>query len=713
MPPETQLFVELFPIRAENLPPLTAYRMVMQPGSARLISERQTGRRLARLLRRSLPGAWLWAGQRLLTDTAPNPVRLAMLIDALRAEQAAIFGDLISLEEDVSWQASPAEQAQYALDAALPIIEPEIHRALAETAYDIRNAVLERVYDTRAWIVDGLPALSVSVISRLLYDVPVEHFLASLDKPSDLHGYVAALRTATVSGEIVRIAGKVGDLRARLLRQNDDPAMETYITSAADDHAVIRLSIGGEERDIVSDALWLVIRSEDLSRFDINRAQAEKALHLTPPLRSQMIRVVSDVMKGSGLIRNSFTSGAFPHLFGNWQPGEKIMLGSGKSRVYDPEATPFDFEKAGAFRLRENAGDQLRLSLINALGDGESADFVGDFMEAMRRLMERAFAQKLILVKERRMRVTTQANLESGVRALQKEEVDCVLIFLPDSAGAETSGFSDDSTLSDQYARAQIIGRGQPCLIVTESLMHKPEAMLTVIMGVMARAGHTPFILESPLPFCDRVIGLSFSRQGRKDGDHIHALSRIYRSDGLLLRARSAQEIRASAEPPSRELIARMLPKNLIARKRVIIHHEGRMQKALLRALGEWEDEADSTFSIVEIMQRGIPRLYAFSPGRIIPPSWGTTFRLNDREAFVVTSLGGIDGTPQPLHIMAEPPLTIEQAVQSVMTFTLFHHGAITRPRLPVTLHHEDLICSGAERGLLPDSLDTDLPFWL
>lgn len=711
--PESQLFVELFPIRVENLPSLTAYRMVTADSSVQRLSDRQLGQRVARRLRSTQEGAWLWLGSRIVTDTTPNPVKLAIAIEALRESQPDVFGHLEGLAEDIHWSPTAEVRAEYALKAVLPLIEPEIQTALAATAYGIRNALVEREYRTRAWVVEGSPALSVLVMSRLLYEVPVSRFMMTLEKPADIAGFIAAVKSAPIQGEILKVSGKAGSQRAKLLKAAESDDMRATIAAADDDTPVLRLSINGEESDFVSDALWLVIRSEDIGRFDINRAQAEKALHLTPALRSQMIKVVSDVLKGVGLIQNSYTSGSVPALFSERHTNENVMLGGSRARPYDAERTPFEFEKAGLFKLREDAHGEVRLNVINALGDGDAALFVSDFLEAMRRQMERAFSQKLVIVKERRMRVSTQSNLESGVRALQKEPADCLLIFLPDAAGAETSGFSDEATLSDQYARAQIIGRGQPCLIVTESLMHKPEAMLTVIMGVLARIGHTPFILETPLSFCDRVIGLFLSRQKKKDGDHIHAMARIYRSDGLLMRATLAHERVEPDQPPGDDLFARVLPKALISKKRVVLHHEGRIHRDVMRALGGWEDAADSTFSIVDIIQRGVPRLYAFSPGKITPPAWGTTFRLNDREAFVVTSLGGIDATPQPLHISTEPPLTIDQAVQSVIAFTLFHHGAITRPRLPVTVHHEDLIRMGVERGLLPDALETTLPFWL
>jgi argonaute-like protein implicated in RNA metabolism and viral defense len=86
---------------------------------------------------------------------------------------------------------------------------------------------------------------------------------------------------------------------------------------------------------------------------------------------------------------------------------------------------------------------------------------------------------------------------------------------------------------------------------------------------------------------------------------------------------------------------------------------------------------------------------------------------LNQSEAFILTSSAPGDATPQPLHIRTEPPLSIDDALHSVLIFTLFHYGALKRPKLPVTVHHADIIEAGALRGVLPSNSEGDVPFWL
>jgi hypothetical protein len=67
----------------------------------------------------------------------------------------------------------------------------------------------------------------------------------------------------------------------------------------------------------------------------------------------------------------------------------------------------------------------------------------------------------------------------------------------------------------------------------------------------------------------------------------------------------------------------------------------------------------------------------------------------------------------QPLHIRAEAPLKIEQAVESVLAFTILHYGAVRSGKLPVTIHQTDSIEAGIARGIFPISRDGDAPYWL
>src|SRR5262245_27643072 len=110
--PESQLFVEMFPVAPDVLPPLTAYILFVKEGDPLLL-----GGKLAYQLRLSLQGLWVWAGERLLTVTPPNPVELLMALDHLRESHPKVFGTLDGIEEDYAWQSTPQKLAEIVVRA--------------------------------------------------------------------------------------------------------------------------------------------------------------------------------------------------------------------------------------------------------------------------------------------------------------------------------------------------------------------------------------------------------------------------------------------------------------------------------------------------------------------------------------------------------------------------------------------------------------------
>ncbi len=690
---DQHLFTEVFPIRTESLPPLTAYHLLLHGDEP----SRRVGARLADWLGSTFGGFWLWSNGRLITDAAPNPVKLLMSIDAARAEQK-LFQPIESLEEDFQWHSSPEEIADYVVKGPIAGLEGAILEALSRTVYSIRSTRVQREYRLRTWVVDGAPALSVSVVSRLLYEPDLGAYLATIKEPSEIVGLWVADKTSLAQGEIIKVVGLLDEHRERLFELAQRGAMREIVETAPGDHWVVRVLAGSRELDYVADALDLVVRPEDITTFAINEQQLEKALHLKPTLHAQMVKLVSDILKEAGLIGNSFSVQTTPAQFQSGAPQPNVTYASSRVRPYNPAKVAADFRESGAYRLPERLKTEpLRVVVINTL-----ADDVGDFLEALKRSLDREHKVKLEVVRERKMRVISQINLESAVRLLQKEKSDLVVVFLPDEAETD-----EEEAVNERVTRTQTIGRGLPCLLVHESTLNNPADMTSVVMGLVARVAAAPYLLADPLTYADRVVGLSLIYHGKREGEHVTGISRIFAADGRLLRCIVAGAPAENGVPD--ELMTRLFPRDLLHKQRIVVHSDGRLRRDAQRALGSVEDELEATLLPVEVMRAGVPRMYALSSGKIDPPRWGSLFRLSDTEAFVQSS----DATIQPLHIRAEKPLTIEQASQSVLLFTLFHYGAFKPPKLPVTIHNSDPIEHGILRGVMPPELETDIPFWL
>ncbi|MBK8032498.1 MAG: hypothetical protein IPO91_26845 [Chloroflexi bacterium] len=685
------LFAEIFPIKTDALPPLTAYRILTRNDSARKV-----GARLAAELREVFPGDWVWVGGRILTDQAPNPVKLVMMLDQLKPH----FRDVEALEEDFAWQPTADHLADFVARGPLLRLEDRLIDALAKTAYGIKNTRTQREYRIRTWTVDNQPALSITVVSRLLYEPDLQAYVETLDKPTDMIGLWVADKTARLQGEITKVVGTLDEQRDRLIKLSDRPDMQELLAKTPGDHWVCRVLVDTREYDYVTDALDLVIRLRDIGQFDINKAQMEKALHLSPALHAQMVKLISDILKEHNLISNAYSTQNAAALFGSMTPKFSLAYGSGKSRPYDLARLNQDFQTAGAQKLPDT-DKPLRVVVINTL-----ADEVRDFTEALRRSLDRDFGLKLEVVRERSIRVISQANLESAVRLLLKEPHDLALAFLPDEIES-----AEEEAVDDRNTRLQTVGRGMPTLVIHESTMNNPAAMSSVIMGLVARAGGIPYLLDESLPYADRVVGLSLIEHNKKDVPHLTGVARVYKKDGAFIGYAIATEpVRDGASVPD-ALLARLLPQELLGGKRVVLHLDGKQRREVLRAIGAWEGEIDAEFCPVEVIRSGVPRIYALGGGKIEAPDWGSTFRLSDTEAFILTTSG--DAAIQPIHIRTEASLPIEQALHSVLAFTLFHYGAVKVPKLPVTLYGGDALEAGILRGVLDENLQGKTQFWL
>lgn len=707
--PEPSYFTEIFPLVTEHLPRLTAYRLVLRDTVAaadRGAAERKIGGKLTYRLRRALGGPWAWLSGRALTGTPPNTVRLLMALDEIRRDGGKLYQELESIEEDYGWLPAPEQTAEFAVRALAQPLLPEIQAALAAVNLPLRNAFVERDVRLRSWVIGEQPALSLSIISRLVYEPGLPAYAAGLKKITDLIGLPVSDKLGGMQGEIIKVTGTLGEQRKRLLGLTQRSEMAALLKSSPPETWVVRVLSGSNEYDYAVSALHLLIRPSDAARFEVDASHAERALHLKPALRASVIKAASDILKQHGLIGSAFSTQNAATRFIAIKPQLELTYGGSRTRPYEVARAPLDFQQAGPYKAAEPA-DELKIALINALDDS-----VDDFVEALRRTVEHDYGRKLTITRERKLRVASQTNLESAVRLLAKEDAGMMLVFLPDEM-ADDSGDGFNAL----YAKTQTIGRLQPCLVVHESTMHRPEAMNGIIMGLIARQGVIPYILEEPLPFADRVVGLSLVRQPRKVKDRLTGISRIFKSDGELLGYVIAGADADEHEGIPEALLDKLLPSEWLSGKRVVLHTHGRLRRDESRALGGREADLDATFLTVEVGGRLVPRLYSLDSGKIAAPPWGTAFIANPREAILLTSTAPFDATPQPLHLRIDPDapsaFSIEQALLSVVAFAALHYGVLQQPRLPVTLYHADLIAAAAERGVLPNSTAGTIPFWL
>jgi hypothetical protein len=698
MATQTQhLFVEVFPI--ENVPYLTAFAIQTSDGSIPTF-----GSKLAYRLRNKLPGCWVWTSGRMLTDTPPDPMKLLMATDAIKEEQPKTYAKLTLLEQDYHWQPTPEIVARFVTRGPLNALGSTIAQALASTSARVGNAHIERESQASTWVINGEPAVSFSVVSHLIYAADLYTYALGVEKPSELVGLRVADKSSTMQGEIIKVVGRVGDHRERLMKLTQRDGMRELLRAAPSDDLVVKVKSGTNEYDYAASALRVLVGIDNAEDFGVSPQQAAKALRIKPSQRAQIIKTVSDIAKHAGLVRNAYSTQNAPDQFTTSTPTIEIMLGGKRTRPYDVERLPHDLKANGPFWEQERfKTEPVRVAILNTL-----TELTADFLEAMQRSIERDFGFQVQIVRERKVKVISRANIESAVRALQKETFDVLVMFLENQSGEE-----GEDAVGDRLIKAQTVGRGMPCLVVHEATLHRTDAMPHLITGIYARAGNIPYLLAEPLIYADVVVGLDVFRQQKKNAETLTCAARSYRKDGALLTSQIVSTPLAPEQEIPAEVMANLLPKSIFGKKRVLIHNEGRFRREFLDLMRLWGQEIGATFLLVEIVRRAVPRLYALANGKIDNPPYGATFRLNEDEAFLVLSSPGEDATPQPLHIRTEHPLTIEQAIHSVVAFTTLHYGAFKTPKLPVTIHNAEHLRESFQRGITPEQLEGNVPYWL
>lgn len=691
---DASLFTEIFPVHADALPRLHAYTPSYKGNAPR------TGGKLAYRLKTALGGHWLWLDGRLVTDVAPNPVKLMMALDTIKAAHGKTFAALEHLEEVARWKPTPEERADFMIRGILEDLQPAIREGLAKVAFPVKNARVERELKAKAWAIDGKPAVSLSVMSRLVYTHSVMDFVATLPKQTDLVGLLVADTTSSLQGEIVKVVGALKDHRERLIGLSQRSVMRDLIRKAADESLVLRVESKGDQYDYVADALGLIVTFEHVAKFDVIPAQVESALQINPSLRAQLVKAAADIAKAAGLLDNAYSQQNAPDRFLLVAPKPSIVWGGEKARPYDRERLNIDFSQHSALRFE---GDTIRVATINALD--EDADL---FIESLKRELEKTHGIPLTVAKERKVKIVSEGNLDSAIRALTKENADALLAFFPDEPN-----IGDDLPPFDRYVKEQSVTRGLSTLVLHASTLHKPEAMPQLIMGLIARAGGTPFAFEEPLPYADNIVGLALHRVVKKDGTHLHALARLYSNRGIAQGWRSGHAVLKEGERLPDSLLEHLLPKRQISTKRTLLHIDGRLRDDDAAALLAWEEQHDAALYPIEIVERGNPRLYNFVNKRIDVPPRGSAFVISDNEALLSTSGARFNATPQPLYVRSLAKMKLAQVLDSVMTMALLHHGALQTPKLPVTISYADEWRDGIERGLFPDAKEGKSVWWV
>jgi hypothetical protein len=233
------LFTEVFPVTKEAIPPLHAWRLDGRGDFATM------GGKLAYRLRKELGARWVWSSFRLWTDSEPSPDKVAAVLGKMWKEFPNIFQGLRAVVPDPNWKLTTQTQAEFASRGLLSESEAAIRTLLKRKQRMVGDAIVDRVHEARGWDVQGVPAVSVSIFSRLTYKHDLKTYAAHVRDPEKLVDLFVAETMSSAKGRIVAVVGPLGEHRVRLLNLTKRDEMQELIEKAPDDELVVTVDAGG------------------------------------------------------------------------------------------------------------------------------------------------------------------------------------------------------------------------------------------------------------------------------------------------------------------------------------------------------------------------------------------------------------------------------------------------------------------------------------
>lgn len=705
--PVRELFSELYLVDTAHLSPFYAWRIETHASEIASL-----GRKLAYRLSRLAGGHWIWAENLLVTDKKISELEVKNLLASIWGDPSAKFKDVNSLYPVSGWKPLPETVAEFVAFGLCSDLERSLTHQMSKHRRTLRNAFVNRIYDLHGWNVNGQAALSISVSSQIISTKPFGDFAASVPQ-EDLRGMMVKDKTSTLKGEIINIVGRLGTHRQRLLGFTKRDAMRQILENAPDDEMVVRVQTTSREGyDYPVSALQIIVRTQDYEMLGIDGQAALSTLQMKPDARMTLVTEIADHIHAQGWIRATpIGSYEFPNAF---LTSEDIglmplaRLGDGFVTNCEPRNILSALQSHPPYKSPSHLGERsiIRIGVLNLIGDNPS---IPKYLDQLRQQF-RDIHIDIVFTGAARPQVGSSSELQSAVSRLATDAPDILAVLLPGFPN-ETD---DEHDLYNQVKVATIT-RDIQTQVIYERTLGKDFALANLVLGILAKCGVIPYTLAHPLPYADMVAGIDIARektQRRSGSVNLAAITRIYQANGDFLHY-FLHDSPIEGETLPMQVLRRLFPPTYFAAKRVVIHRDGLFRGDEINNLLSLATEMESSFHLVEVIKSGAPRLYRRS-FEIERPTKGSIFKVNEREALVVSTLPiHKNSTPRPLQIRTQGDLTIEQAVHSVLAMTLLHHGSMLAPRLPVTLHYSDKIGYLALRGIKPNRLDGDIPFWM
>ena len=644
-------FTEMFDVAVEVIPQLYAYSVKLRGKD----KADRIGRKLSYQLQRNFKGHWVWVENVLVSDIEKTSEDLKLVLQDIKTKDGETFKDVAALDPVSQWTITPLIQAEFVAQGLFGDIGFDIRRALQPPVDLNGRATVERQCDVRGWVVKDKPVVSISIDSRVVYNEDVKTYMRRLDSPQKLKGLEVATKVPfnngkIMKGEITEIEGRL-DVeidRAELIKEASLEGNQEIIKNADKGEYVVRVK---GYRYVVS-ALSIIVKTKDYQRLGIDSRLAQAAVWLTPQQRDDLVKKVTHTVDQSKKLIGIHLSSDTKSLF---YPPSKfrytglIRLGSktGKPGIlaYQPDSVIFNAIKTnGFFSLSSQVGSPSQPLFMACLSIGNfSTQTAHDAL--LTKLKELGFPN--VKIQNITAKDASRIELERALRQLENTP-HTIVGFIPDT----------DSTDEEDWGpylefKALMMERGLSSQVIDQNTLKNPKTlpyvMQNVAMGLTAKLGHVPYVLDNEIEYADFVIGLDIARHTKKNGQgtlNTPAVTQVYQKDGRFVRS-YVLEAPIEGETIPAKILRSLFPLDVYENKKVVVHRDGPFRGHEIQTIDKHLKEMGGEAFFVEVRKSGAPRLYSVLNKKTSAAELGTTFLLSGTEAFLVTSRS-TTATPQP-----------------------------------------------------------------
>ncbi|GAB4427900.1 MAG: hypothetical protein Kow0031_08000 [Anaerolineae bacterium] len=703
------LFAEIFPVNVSKLPQLSAYRLTLT-GS---LSANEIGGKLSYRFLNKFGGHWYWDSEHecLLTDVPISDEQIRRALEELWKEADTIFQqNLEMISHDPELHPSARGVANFVAHALLRDVEQDIDATLARYRQNKGAYYIKLVCNRFGWVVNGQPAVSLSIRSNIDLKDDLRTFLAE-HPGDDIVGLYVTDKTKpfNTAMEITKVIGKIGERnrRARLLSFDLSAQMRRFVESASDDELVVET--GGRYQYVVS-ALGLRVLNKHYERFGIS-----ERLQISSAKRKDYVLPVAKVAQDTGIIGAAYNSQSNATVFlETVDIGYNAVLRFGSNQTATPRSFKDVFPlvlKHGLYHPANNR--KIKIAILNTKPQVSLAPLKA----SLRDILGKKLGYELTTATAGQVSVSSpnRADIERAVNQLAEQNPDIVLAIIPREYGSGDDEGNDWTTYDDFKYYA--LNKNLQSQVIQPSTIGNQWAVNNIMLGILAKTGNIPFVLANPITYADLIVGLDVSRRKKKNNTgsiNTAAIAKIYLTNGQFLHY-NIRDATVEGETIPRNVLQGIFPVETFQGKRVVIHRDGNLQESEKADLLAWGKEIGATFYFVEVIKSGNPRIYDQQGKETRRAPKGSIFKLSDTEALLVSSEfpDTFEATPQPVRVRVHPPFTLEQGLHSVLSLTLLHYGSVRPPRLPVTTFYADKISKMASKGIRPAELDGNIPFWI